>query len=581
MIKARVCMLILIAPIIRLFELLSGCLFQETKPARKTPVTLAEAKRERQKQYRQMKEDRRSTISQASGIDSNQITEMLLGDSKDWGGLGKHPVHSPDVEEFFIGVKRYLDALSSARENMDDKIDLSTGEESSLVAQLSNTNDLQNVLTSSESMERLNRLVQRWGNEIEKLLNQSEQVRRESDNIGPSVELAYWRARMVRFTNLIDEMRTPPVHTVITTLYLTKARITNYWRELDNRITAAANEAKDNVKYLSTLDTFFGSFANANPSKLAQQLPTLLNAIRMIYSVSQHYNTSERVTSLFIKVTNQLIVACRRYVTEGVSRIWDLPNENYIFGKFDVYSTRLNKLVHILDLVDKFTVLTTLKIEGIEGIVARYKTLCDNLKKKNFDGADQMKKEVERQLDILEKFQQLEFCNLDLASKYALVMKNYAHELDSIRNLYEQQKTDPPVIRNMTPIAGKIYWARHLFKLIDNPMQQFKRRCSDVLWTTDGQKCVRQFNKIAAALVEFELLYHHHWCQSIEQVNTGLSSSLLVRDLTTGKLFVNFDLGILELIYETRYLRVLGLTIPAAAQRLLIQEPKFKQRYYT
>ncbi|KAA3672879.1 uncharacterized protein DEA37_0004174 [Paragonimus westermani] len=49
-------------------------------------------------------------------------------------------------------------------------------------------------------MERLNRLVQRWGNEVEKLLNQSEQVRRESDNIGPSVELAYWRARMVRFT---------------------------------------------------------------------------------------------------------------------------------------------------------------------------------------------------------------------------------------------------------------------------------------------------------------------------------------------------------------------------------------------
>ncbi|KAA3672878.1 uncharacterized protein DEA37_0004173 [Paragonimus westermani] len=188
---------------------------------------------------------------------------------------------------------------------------------------------------------------------------------------------------------------------------------------------------------------------------------------------------------------------------------------------------------------------------------------------------------VERQLDILEKFQQLEFCQLDLASKYALVMKNYAHELDNIRNLYEQQKTDPPVIRNMTPIAGKIYWARHLFKLIDNPMQQFKRRCSDVLWTADGQKCVRQFNKIAAALVEFELLYHHHWCQSIEQVNTGLSSSLLVRDHTTGKLFVNLDLGILELIYETRYLRVLGLTIPAAAQRLLIQEPKFKQRYFT
>ncbi|KER30334.1 hypothetical protein T265_13177, partial [Opisthorchis viverrini] len=55
-------------------------------------------------------------------------------------------------------------------------------------------------MNSSESLERLVLLVRKWGNEIEQLLNQCDQVRRETDDMGPSLELAYWRTRFVRFT---------------------------------------------------------------------------------------------------------------------------------------------------------------------------------------------------------------------------------------------------------------------------------------------------------------------------------------------------------------------------------------------
>ena len=38
---------------------------------------------------------------------------------------------------------------------------------------------------------------------------------------------------------------------------------------------------------------------------MVETIPGLVNAIRMIHSISRFYNTSERMTSLFVKVSNQ------------------------------------------------------------------------------------------------------------------------------------------------------------------------------------------------------------------------------------------------------------------------------------
>lgn len=51
-------------------------------------------------------------------------------------------------------------------------------------------------------------------------------------------------------------------------------------------------------------------------------LPGLLNNIKMMLTIARYYNTTERMTTLFRKITNQLIVRCMQYLNEP-GKLWE------------------------------------------------------------------------------------------------------------------------------------------------------------------------------------------------------------------------------------------------------------------
>ena len=62
---------------------------------------------------------------------------------------------------------------------------------------------------------------------------------------------------------------------------------------------------------------------------------------------------------------------------------------------------------------------------------------------------------------------------LGVDEKYLLILQNFGHDIEMISSTFERQKQDPPLGRDMPPVAGRIMWVRHLFGRIQGPMDIF------------------------------------------------------------------------------------------------------------
>ena len=64
-----------------------------------------------------------------------------------------------------------------------------------------------------------------WCKEIHQILTQSEQMRRESDDVGPRAELEHWKKRMAKFDSLTTSIKTPQCRAIINILVAAKSKV--------------------------------------------------------------------------------------------------------------------------------------------------------------------------------------------------------------------------------------------------------------------------------------------------------------------------------------------------------------------
>ena len=472
--------------------------------------------------------------------------------------------------------------------------------------------NIQNVKNiDPEMLNDFERIFNDWSEKIEAAIEETESERKEDKEAGPRNEIEYWRQRMRKLTGISEQLRSKNCRTVFEVLNQASNNqadgsgkrdkmylATTKWKTIELRVTEALNEAKDNVKYLSTLEKFIEPLYEGSPDSIKDTLPALMNSIKMIHTIARYYNTNDRMTGLFIKITQQMINNCKynilyfRRIREGTEktgkkiisdevlwshdeyppdelipvlksclelniayqkqyeitkeRLMNMPkgkqfefSPNQIFGKFDLFSRRVAKLIELFGTIQQFKTLEKHNLENIGAILTQFDKNVTAFKKKGhklldfsnntFDrdfvefnvDVSTVETELQRYIDknfevitsiedslkLLRKFQAiLQRDNLrnSVNSKYTILFHNYGLEINQIEDQYQKYKNNPPIVRNLPTVAGSITWSRHLFHRISGPMEQFP---PSLIKQKESKKFVKMYNKTGYTLFSFEYLW--------------------------------------------------------------------------
>lgn len=275
---------------------------------------------------------------------------------------------------------------------------------------------------------------------------------------------------------------------------------------------------------------------------------------------------------------------------------------NQIFGKFNLFARRVDKLIELFGTIQQFRTLEKHNLEGIQPILNSFEKCWKALQKKNNNLLNQSNNtfdrdfvefnvdvstvetelqiyidqnfenitSIEDSLKLLRKFKAiLHRDNLKngLNSKYTLLFHNYGMEITQIEDQYNRHKNNPPIVRNLPTVSGSITWSRHLFFRISGPMEQFP---IDLIKQKESKKAVKSYNKIGYTLFSFEYLWREKWIKEVENAKAGLQATLIIRHPENNKLYVNFDKEILTLIREAKCITRIGIDIPESAKIVLL-----------
>lgn len=185
---------------------------------------------------------------------------------------------------------------------------------------------------------------------------------------------------------------------------------------------------------------------------------------------------------------------------------------------------------------------------------------------------------TQRALQMIKRFEKLDLPNLGIQDKYVRILSHYGKDIETVSKIYQKSRQQPPIARDLPPIAGKILWVRQLYRRISHPMSVFESN-KTILQLPEAKKIIKNYNQLSAVLVEYEVLFHRTWLRQIELIITGIHASLLVKEPEANEYFVNFDPEIMTLIRETECMKRLDLDIPQEAEHLVVRQEVFKQHY--
>uniref|UniRef100_A0A2C9JM71 Dynein heavy chain tail domain-containing protein n=1 Tax=Biomphalaria glabrata TaxID=6526 RepID=A0A2C9JM71_BIOGL len=490
--------------------------------------------------------------------------------------------HYCTYNELFVSVDDFIQHTQWAEKHVNEMVELKTldPDQMTILAGITTVADCLAAAQSKVIISLAEEIVNLWCQQVEMLLNAAGRIRREADDIGPKKELEFWLGRTAHFSYLLQQIRSRQAKTVFHILHICKSPVMSEWRELDMKITDQANEARDNTKYLYTLEKYCEPLYRCQPINMLDKLSGLIGTIRLIYNFSPYYTSTDKVSSLFVKITNQIVTSCKNYVSDhGTTRLWDMPknelytrlkhcirlfeayiniytrtkkkiantqterpfnfSEMYIFGKIHTFRNRIDKIICLLEYCNQFSSLDSCTIEGIETLSARFNSLYLNLKKKGYDLLNYKNLAFDEDFD---KFQELvDDLKLQLKKFMNVTMNNLKQSSDKL-DMMKRCQIDSLIFPALTTITWTSLETSNYFKELDKAFEEFSlliKTVCDIKYTRIDAKLVQIADTLLCSLPTVS-----PWSVEEFLINTQENTQNLGDELNT------LNLMICDTVYE-------------------------------
>ncbi|WIA10356.1 hypothetical protein OEZ85_010548 [Tetradesmus obliquus] len=148
--------------------------------------------------------------------------------------------------------------------------------------------------------------VAEWSSTLSDVMQRESEKRPQGK--GPLAEIDFWRARSAVLSGLWEQLSMRAAADIIEVVEAGSddrnlmAAFKGQMAELGKLV----HEARDNVKFLTTLERHFRSVSSGPLAGILDTLPPLMNALRMVWIISRHYSDDARMGALFARIATEL-----------------------------------------------------------------------------------------------------------------------------------------------------------------------------------------------------------------------------------------------------------------------------------
>jgi dynein heavy chain, axonemal len=305
-----------------------------------------------------------------------------------------------------------------------------------------------------------------WMKQIKVCVSQGHQLVRDGPDAGPLKELEHWRNMLTKLNNVVEFTNSRPFRNYLRCLKLSRSKLIQHWKQTEDELIVLLNEARDNVRYMTSIEKYWEPLYRDEPKEIAESLSNLLQAIRTVYNTSRFYNTNLRITGFLSKVVNQLIIASQKFLTSnGTISIWSEEmkvllkkikeckklkesfhynydkiinemkyagetlfecSEKFLFTRLESFETRLIKIREIMEVIMRYQVLDRVKIFGMESFAVRIKEAFKLISEKSYDPLAHRDQEFNDDFTTFQK--QINVVELEME----VFVKRYLEDIDTV-----------------------------------------------------------------------------------------------------------------------------------------------------